>query len=56
MVKQLITVMTAEVWGPVAQHLVDAGFQVSHERSTFGHHVGTLPPISFSFATILLSK
>lgn len=55
-VKQLITMMTAELWGPVAQSSVDAGFQVSHERSVFGYHVGTLLATTFSIVTVLLSK
>ena len=55
-VKQLIAKATAEVWGPVARHLVDAEFQVSHERSVFGNHVSTLFIISFRFETILLGK
>lgn len=55
-VKQLITIMTAELWGPVARHLVDAGFQVSHERSVFEYRVGTLLVTSFSISTVLLGK
>lgn len=50
-VKQLITIMTATIFGPVAWHLVDAGFQVLHERSVFRYCVGTV-----SFTTILPSK